>query len=170
LPSFCVELAILVSLRDLISLTSNWHSCGSGRVVLSQSKREVQTLLIAPKLSHRWSVQACGRAEHWWRRLLKCACGFSVTEKDEKPPEKTAIAIERRRGQAAELNRPAPLYDVRFRTISLDPASEKLAGNQPSIRKKTEKWVARPSHLIAPPASRLRKCSCSKRHPRCSEP
>jgi hypothetical protein len=39
LPSFCVELAILVSLRDLISLSLNWRFCGSGQVVFSQPKR-----------------------------------------------------------------------------------------------------------------------------------
>jgi hypothetical protein len=43
--------------------------------------------------------------------------------------KETAIGLKAVAGQVAELNRPAPLHDVRFRTISLDRASEKLAGS-----------------------------------------
>jgi hypothetical protein len=122
LPSPGVKLVVLVSLWDLISLTLNWHFCGYGQVVLSQPEREVQTLLI-----------------------------LSPGKKRNPPEKKTQQRLKEVEEQVPEVNRPAPLYDVRFRTISLDPASEKLAGNQPSIRKKTEKRVARRSQPIAPP-------------------
>jgi hypothetical protein len=67
-------------------------------------------------------------------------------KKGEAAGTKTAVAIERSRVQVAELDRPARLHDVRFRTISLDPASEKLVGNQPSIRKELESGL--PDHRI----------------------
>jgi hypothetical protein len=51
-----VELVILVSLRDLISLTSNWHFADLGELCFL--KREVQAFLIAPERYQRWSVQA----------------------------------------------------------------------------------------------------------------
>src|SRR4029077_8867576 len=109
--------------------------CGSGRVVLSQPEREVQTLLIVKP------------------------------EKKRKPPEKKMQQrLKEVAGQGAEVDRPAPLHDVRFGTISVDLASEKLAGNRASIRKKTRKLVARLSHAIPPPGSRQQKCSCSRRH------
>jgi hypothetical protein len=53
----------------LISLTLNWHFADLDELCFL-NLRGIQTLLIAPEFYRRWSVQARGRAEHWWRPRL----------------------------------------------------------------------------------------------------
>jgi hypothetical protein len=57
LPSPGVELAILVSPWDLISLTLNWRFADLGELCMYK-RGEGQTLLIAPDLCRSWSAQA----------------------------------------------------------------------------------------------------------------
>jgi hypothetical protein len=68
--------------------------------------------------------------------LVNCAGFLPPGKKEEAAEKKPRQRLKEVAGPIAELNRrAAQLYDVRFRTMSLDPAWEKLAGNQPSIRK-----------------------------------
>jgi hypothetical protein len=99
-----VELAILVSPWDLISLTLNWHFADLDELCFVNLEGNFHTLLIL----------------------------FTRKEEKKLPEKKRQQRLKEVAGQTAEVNRPAPLHDVRFRMTGIDPA----AGIQPSIRKK----------------------------------
>jgi hypothetical protein len=151
---------------DLISLTLNWHSCGSGEVVPSQPKREVQTLLIALELYQRWSVQT-------EEELSRVFCHRE--RRKEAAGKETAGAIEGGRRSGCRLKRPPHSTMVRFRTISLDPASEKLwaASRQsetrleagcPPIAPYCTTWFTTEDVLLSEPAPKVRSCDYVHTH------
>jgi hypothetical protein len=113
---------------DLTSLTLNWHFANLDELCFLNLRGK------SKRFGLPWSFTRDGQR----RREEELSRVFRHQDRRSRR-KKTAVAIEKNHGQGAELNRSAALHDVRLRTISLDPASKKLAGSQPSIRKEGSK-------------------------------
>src|SRR5580704_11813102 len=80
---------------------------------------------------------ACGRAEHWRGCFLRVflRVSSSLGKKRRSPLKQKLTAIDRSRKSRCRTKSARPLRDVRFRTSSLDAASEKFRG-QPAFNQK----------------------------------